>query len=208
MPLLSCPIPKADDSALVRRMAQGETEAFSEFFERHHSSVMSIALRILRNVTDAEDLMQEVFLELWCTSKTYDPSRGSVKAWVFRYAYHRALNRKKHIFRHSFEPELNLDAVVSPDPNAQLWNGLPIADWKQMIEAVISKLSPEQQRSIEAVYFEGKRLPEVARENGESLSNVKNQVYRGIKKLRRLLGVNGNGRFVGKRTEKETVEVR
>lgn len=206
MPLLSHPFPKADDGALVRRMAQGETEAFSEFFERHHSSVLSIALRILHNVTDAEDLMQEVFLELWCTSKTYDPSRGSVKAWVFRYAYHRALNRKNYIFRHSFEPELKSDAVVSPDPNAQLWKGLPITDWKQMIDAVISKLSPEQQRSIEAVYFEGKRLPEVARENGESLSNVKNQVYRGIKKLRRLLGVNGNGKFVGKRTEK--VEVR
>ncbi len=206
MPLLSRPIPKADDGALVRCMAQGETEAFAEIFERYHRPILSIALRILHNVPDAEDLMQEVFLELWCASKKYDPSRGSVKAWVFRYAYHRALNRKNYIFRHSFEPEPKSDAVASPDPNAQLWKGLPIADWKQMIDAVISKLSPEQQRSIEAVYFEGKRLREVARENGESLSNVKNQVYRGIKKLRRLLGVNGNGRFVGRRTEK--IEVR
>lgn len=196
---------KQDETVLVRRMAHGEVEAFSDFFGKYQKLVLSIAVRVLHNVADAEDLAQEVFLELWWVAKTYDPTRASVKSWVALYAYHRALNRKNYLSRRCFALDQTPDAVAFSDPCAQLWKGLPMGDWKQMIARVLPKLTPEQQRSLEAVYLEGKTLSEVARDSEDSLSNVKNHVYRDLKRLRRLLRVNGAERFIGKRTEKAEV---
>jgi len=170
-------------------LRQGQPNALSLLFDRHYRLVFSVALRILRDHGEAEDLMQEVFLEIYRKAGQFDPSKGSAKTWILQYAYHRSLNRQRYLNLRSFydgRAASEMDEWELPQ-NSTAWNGLTYHEWARVIEKGLEKLSERERQTLDLVYFQGFVLKEVAVQMNEPLPNVRNYYYRGLKKLRDFL---------------------
>src|SRR5207247_5951270 len=92
----------SSDEELMDQLRQGHQDALAVLFDRHYRLVFSVALRILHDHGEAEDLMQEVFLEIYRKVENYDPDKGNAKTWILQYAYHRSLNRQKYLSVRNF----------------------------------------------------------------------------------------------------------
>jgi RNA polymerase sigma-70 factor, ECF subfamily len=171
------------DEDLLERLRSGVADALAVLFDRHYRLVFSVAHRILRDSGEAEDLMQEVFLEVYRDADKFDPARGSVKNWILQYAKHRSLNRWKYLKLRGHYDERSDYEPAEPSHWASL------ADWQSSIRRSLDQLSENERRVIEQVCFEGLVLKEVADRTGEPLPNVRNYYYRGLKKLRVVLGL-------------------
>jgi RNA polymerase sigma-70 factor (ECF subfamily) len=174
---------KESDEALIEYLRSGNAEALAELFDRHSRVVFGVAFRILRDRGEAEDLMQDVFLEIYRDAARFDPVRGSVRTWLLQYAYHRSLNRKKYLQRRSFyefsEARAESAAARSED--------VPGRNAEELLRSGIEQLNERERRTIEMVCFEGLTLREISERTREALANTRNYYYRGVKKLRALL---------------------
>src|SRR5215831_2433183 len=94
--------PACHDETLMQQMQRGQANALGILFGRYQRLVFTVALRILRNSTEAEDLTQDVFIEIYRKAHLYDQRKSSVKTWVLQYAYHRSFNRRKHLSSAAF----------------------------------------------------------------------------------------------------------
>jgi RNA polymerase sigma-70 factor (ECF subfamily) len=171
------------DEDLMEQLRSGVADALAVLFDRHYRLVFSVAHRILRDGGEAEDLMQEVFLEVYRDADKFDPARGSVKNWILQYARHRSINRWKY---------LNLRGHYEERPANEPSNSshaLRLADYQSSIRRSLDQLSENERRVIEQVCFEGLVLKEVADRTGEPLPNVRNYYYRGLRKLRVVMGL-------------------
>lgn len=92
------------DEELMREVQSGNGDALTVIFKRYQRLVLVTALRILRDLGEAEDLMQSVFFEIYCKAAQFDPARGSLSNWILQYAYHRSISRKNYLtVRHFYE---------------------------------------------------------------------------------------------------------
>src|SRR5690242_6274584 len=85
------------DEDVIQRMREGDPDALPVLFDRFYRFVLKVALTILRDPCEAEDLMQDVFLEIFKRAAQFDPARGSAKTWILQYAYHRSLSRRQYL---------------------------------------------------------------------------------------------------------------
>ena len=180
---------KSSDEELMEHLRQGQNDALSVLFDRYYRLVFSVAIRILRDHGEAEDLMQDVFLDVFHKVDQYDPAKGSAKTWILQYAYHRSLNRQKYLTIRNF-----YDGHESPIPiewdqsqSSNSWNGLTFSDWAAVIEKGIASLTEKERTTIKKAYYEGMLLKEIADQLDEPIANVRNHYYRGLKKLRDFL---------------------
>jgi RNA polymerase sigma-70 factor (ECF subfamily) len=180
---------KSSDEELMEHLRQGQKDALSVLFDRHYRLVFSVAIRILRDHGEAEDLMQEVFLDILRKVDQFDPAKGSAKTWILQYAYHRSLNRQKYLNLRSFYDGKGGEEPVEWDMShaSKTWNGLTYTDWAFMIEKGLASLTERERNTINMAYFEGMLLKEIADQLNEPLANVRNHYYRGLKKLREFL---------------------
>jgi RNA polymerase sigma-70 factor (ECF subfamily) len=179
----------ATDEDLLLQLRSGLDDALAGLFDRYYRQVFSVAHRILRDSGEAEDLMQEVFLEIYRDADKFDPARGSVKNWLLQYANHRSLNRLKYLkLRGHYDERADYETSdLSQSPS--------FADYRTSIRSSLNQLSENERRVIEQVCFEGLVLKEVADRTGVPLPNVRNYYYRGLRKLRVVLGLGtGNAR--------------
>src|SRR4029453_8136839 len=133
-------------------------------FDRFYRLVLKIALRILRDSGEAEDLMQDVFFEILNKAGQFDPAKGSAKTWILQYAYHRSLNRRQYLALRSFYDrhqitEREVSESNSPDV---LWRGLTFREWGRVIEQGLATLNAKQRKTLELACFEGLLLSEIA----------------------------------------------
>ncbi len=170
------------DETLMQRLQAGETDALAALFDRHYRLVLTVAHRILRDRAEAEDLMQEVFLEIFQDAHKYDASRGSVKTWVLQYAYHRSLNRKRYLRLRGFYETPRKAAPRTERPNV-----MSLSEWRSAISTAAEQLTEKERQAVHLTCLEGLDLKEAAGRLGESLPNLRNHYYRGLKKLRSLL---------------------
>ena len=177
------------DEELMAQLRIGQADALAVLFDRHYRLVFSVALRILHDHGEAEDLMQEVFLEIYKKIEDYDPDKGTAKTWILQYAYHRSLNRQKYLSVRSFydgRQDSDLAQWELPQsPNG--WNGLSYDDWAHVLQKGMSSLSEKERMTLDLAYFQGLELKEIAAQINEPLGNVRNHYYRGLKKLRDFL---------------------
>ena len=174
---------KLTDEDLLQQLRGGVADALAVLFDRHYRLVFSVAHRILRDRAEAEDLMQEVFLEVYREADKFDPARGSVKTWILQYANHRSLNRWKYLkLRGHYDQRSDCEPS---DPS----HAPTLTDWQSSIRRSLDQLSENERRVIEQVCFEGLVLKEVADRTREPLPNIRNYYYRGLKKLRVVLGL-------------------
>jgi RNA polymerase sigma-70 factor, ECF subfamily len=172
-------IRSGDDTALLTRMGQRDENAMEDVFRRYSGAVYSVALRVLHDTGQAEDVMQEIFLQLWRKPAAFVQARGSLGAWLVVVARNRAidlLRRRK--------PSDSVDDVVLASP-------INVADeaerntMMEKVRRVIADLPAEQRKSLELAYFEGLSHTEIASRTGDPLGTVKTRVRQALITLRK-----------------------
>jgi len=151
--------------------------------------VFAVAARILRDSVEAEDLTQDVFIEIYRKAHLYDPRKGSVKTWVLQYAYHRSFNRRKHLSSAAFR---NASEGMVCDSrfhdHESLDRVLRHRDCREVLVRGMKNLNHKERAVIEWVSFEGLTLREASARLGISYVNARNHYYRGIKRLKKIVG--------------------
>jgi RNA polymerase sigma-70 factor (ECF subfamily) len=179
------------DRELLVRVAQGEVAAFRTLYDQHAPRAMAIAMRILRSAEQAEDVVQETFLELWRRSAQFDVDRGSVVGWVVTIARSRAVDRLRASGTAGRALEQGamevLVPAVSPSPAAQAERRNDDA----RVAVALSALPAEQRETILLAYFEGLSQSEIAFKTGNPLGTVKMRVKLAFTKLATLLKEEG-----------------
>ena len=176
------------DEELLHRIREGCEECFAVLFERHFRHVFAVAYRILRNASEAEDIMQEVFLDIFQRREAYDASRGSPRSWMLQFAYFKSLVRRRYLrIRHFYADVEILEAQELRARAPADLLGMNPMEWDLCVENGINLLESRQRQAIELIHFHGYTLQEASDFMGNSLANTKNLYYRGMKALRSYL---------------------
>ncbi len=104
------------DEQLMACLQQGQNDALAVLFDRYQKLVLSIALKIVRDRQEAEDVTQTVFLDVYRAVAQFDPRKGNTKVWLMQYAYHRAINRRQHLLAREFYQNTELEGELEPRP--------------------------------------------------------------------------------------------
>lgn len=178
-----------NDDELMRRLQIGQGDALAVLFDRYHRLVLSIALNVVRDRGEAEDVMQTVFLEIFRAAAQFDPSKGTTKTWILQYAYHRSLNRRQQLTTRQFYRETSienhLDTHVSD--SGSLFAKFSHPELKHLLRQGLARLNRQQRRVLLLASYDGLSMNEIADQTGESVSNVRHYYYRGLKKLRTVI---------------------
>jgi RNA polymerase sigma-70 factor (ECF subfamily) len=177
------------DEDVMEQLRDGNPNALPILFDRFHRLVLKVALRILRDHGEAEDVMQEIFLEIFKKAGQFDPARGTAKTWILQYAYHRSLSRRQYLALRNFYDRTQaseLDVIESHRVDVS-WRGLTFQEWARVIQQGLATLSEKQRKTLELVCFQGLLLNEIAEHTKESLPNVRHHYYRGLQALRKFL---------------------
>jgi RNA polymerase sigma-70 factor (ECF subfamily) len=173
------------DGELMAHLQAGCNDALAVLFERYYRLVLSIALKIVRDPGEAEDVMQSVFLEIFRSVAQFDPAKGTTKVWILQYAYHRAINRRQNLNARKFYDQTNLDEVETHLPEtATPLGGFTQHELKHLLRQGLATLNGPQKQVVELASYNGLSMREIADKMGDSLSNVRHHYYRGLQKLR------------------------
>jgi len=175
----------ASDRDLVRRVAEGDEEAFRDLFRRYGSVAKALALKIIRQPFLAEEITQEAFLALWRRPRAYREDRGSVRAWLMSTVHHRAVDliRREEAQRRRAE-EMDPTDAVEQDVGEAFVEEAAFEERRAAAVAALGELPPEQRQVLEMMYFEGKSQSKVAGELGLPLGTVKSRTLLGMRRLR------------------------
>jgi len=178
------------DTELVRELISGTDDAFAVIVDRYQRLVFSIALRIVKDEGEAEDLVQTVFADVFRKLEQFDPARGTLKVWLLQYAYSRSINRRHYLEQRQFYSQTEVDEVIALGYSiaANRSAGLSTAEVSRLVAQALSSLNSNQQRAISLVYFQGLTLEEAAEKTGETLPTIRHHYYRGLMKLREFIG--------------------
>ncbi len=169
------------DSELLLAIGVGNRDALSTMFKRHAKRIHFVCQRILRDETEAEDLVQDVFIYLLHKASQYDPAKGSALSWMIQITYHRAFDRKKYLgIRGHYDHGIFNDELLE-SPYGQV--SITEIAARSLLERLRSELSEDQFRVLDLHLFHGYSLDEIATNAGQTLGAVRNQYYRGLKRV-------------------------
>ena len=178
------------DEVLLELLGQGDKEALGILFRRYARMVRTVAHRIVRNASEADDLLQEVFLFIFQRRALFDANLGSARSWIVQVTYHRAIDRRRYLTSRHFYTNLDLeDAALG---NSQTWSESTV--YEQSMEGMLGKetmrkiaesLSDDQRTVIQLYFFEGYKLEEIATRIGQTVGNIRNHYYRALEKMRK-----------------------
>ncbi len=171
------------DSVLVTRVRSGDERAMAQLYDRFSPVVYGVALRVLGHAEAAEDVLQEVFLQLWRTSETFDAGRGSLAGWLAMISRNRAVDvlRKRR-------PQVDIDDVEVP----QLTDFADSTDRGRFlgkIRGVLEDIPAQQRSALEMAFFDGLTHTEIALRTGEPLGTIKTRIRSAVLHLREALSV-------------------
>ncbi len=176
-----------DPDDLLVRVARGDEAAFAALYDALGATVFGMARRVIRDPARAEEVAQEVFLQVWQTAVRFDPARGTAKSWVLTLAHRRAVDAVRH------------DQAATNRENSYDWS--PGVDHDQVLETVTIRLEHEQVRrclegltelqreAVNLAYYQGYTYAEVAQVLGANPATVKTRMRDGLVRLRDCMGV-------------------
>lgn len=173
--------------SLIQQIATQNRDAFSQFYNRYSSLVYSLALRMLRAQSDAEDLLQEVFMQVWRQAANYSRERGTPEAWLINIARSRAIDKLRSIRR------MEKSFVLTDDPakaesGDNVESSASASESRLTMNSALATLPEAQRRVLELAYFDGLSQTEIADKLKEPLGTVKTRMRSGIQRLRDMLG--------------------
>ena len=176
------------DNQLMECIKLGDRDALGLLFDRYARVVFSVSARILRNSTEAQDLVQDVFLQIHHKCHLFDAEKGTVASWLLRITYSRAFNRREYLNLRGASDRFGIEDFAANEqvesPLEALTDSLFV---KQILERAASELTHRQRATLEMYFFEGYTLREISTRLDESIINTRHHYYRGIEKLRAAL---------------------
>lgn len=183
------------DEDVMAHLAAGHGDAIAVLFDRFGRLVFSVAMKLVRDAGEAEDVTQEVFVDLCRTAAQFDGAKGTTKMWIIRAASRRAMNRRRHLnFRHFYSSdEITDDLLLAAEPDRSVLPSMSIPEARRLTREMLATVDTAQRRVLELVYFEGLSMQEVAERTGDTLDSVRHRYYRGLQRMRRVLGKSSEG---------------
>jgi len=177
---------RLSDESLMNHLQAGHADVLAIIFDRYYRLILSVAMKILRDVGEAEDLMQTVFLEIFKSAAQFDPARGTLKVWILQYAYHRAMSRRQHLNVRNFYKNADIAELHGEllSPEVTHFND---QETRQIVTQALGSLNENQSRVLKLAYFEGLSLKEISDRTNDTPGNVRHHYYRGLNKLRELI---------------------
>jgi len=174
------------DRACIGRLLEGETDAMEELYDRHNDLLYSLVRRIVGVPSEAEDVLQETWLHAWRTAASYDPSRGSVGAWLVTMARSRAIDRirSEGARRRARETAGATPMEASPNDPA---NAAAESERRERVRAALAQLSPQHQEVLDLAYFGGLSQTEIAAQLSAPLGTVKSWTRQALLRLSELV---------------------
>jgi RNA polymerase sigma-70 factor (ECF subfamily) len=181
------------DQELLAAIAAEDSAALAEFYDRHSRTVYGALLRLLRDTDDAEDILQEVFLQVWRKATSYKPELGAPKAWLVRIAHNRAINliRSKRSRVKQAEvplPDTDSESVSAELTASDLFAETSSAEHGAMLAVAMAKLPKEQASLVDMAFLQGYSHSEISEMLGMPLGTVKTRIRNGLLALRDALG--------------------
>ncbi|MCE0488003.1 ECF RNA polymerase sigma factor SigK [Ornithinimicrobium sediminis] len=181
------PPPDLDLGELLRATAGGDQQAFALLYDSTGARVHGLVVRILRDHAQAEEVTQEVYLQVWRTASSFDPTRGSARSWLLTLAHRRAVDRVR-----SAQAQSDRDQAYesrhdrpAPDPTAE---EVEHRMQGQAVRSAVQELGPPHQEALELAYFEGLTHREVSERLGVPLGTAKTRIRDGLRRLRDQMG--------------------
>jgi RNA polymerase sigma-70 factor, ECF subfamily len=179
---------ETSDEVLLNRVAEGDQQALGSLFQRYEMLLRGIAARILGDGSEAEDLVQDLFLFIHRKSVIFDSSKSSGRSWIVQMAYHRAISRRRYLATRHFYAQAGIEgmleqmvgtATTENDYSAEAVLG------RNGLEKVMQVLSEDQRETLRLHFFEGYTLAEISVKLDQPLGNVRHHYYRGLASLRK-----------------------
>lgn len=175
-----------EDRDLIQRMASKDAIALDAFYERYNRIAFGLVLRIVGNRADAEDVLVDVFWQVWQQSRRYDSSRGKPVAWLLTIARTRAIDCLRSSNRQIVKTD-ELEPMREPASAANEPDSFVAADTRRAVQDALQTLTEAQRVPLEMAYFQGMSQTEVAAALGQPLGTIKDRIRTGMAHLRKRL---------------------
>jgi RNA polymerase sigma-70 factor (ECF subfamily) len=175
----------------MREICHGSKEALSLLFRRYARVVRGVAYKVLRDTSEADDLLQEIFLLVHRLCGTFNSSKGPARFWILQMTYRRAISRRRYLTSRHFYTHLDLEQAENqlgdlPARSGRNEDSIDGAlDQRQALERWFAELSESQRQTLHLFFFEGYTFEEIAAKLGQTVGNARNHYYRGLDKLRK-----------------------
>jgi RNA polymerase sigma-70 factor (ECF subfamily) len=173
------------DAELFASIQRKDMRALETLYDRHRVLAFSLALRVLGSTTDAEDVVQEAFLNVWRASETYRPERSSVRSWILSVVHHRAIDKLRG--RQSRIQPVALEEGMEIPDSSDVWREVAERLTGDDVRSALQHLPSEQRETIELAYFQGYTHSQIAQMMEVPLGTVKGRMRIALHKLRSLL---------------------
>ena len=177
---------RAEDQALMQRIANKDAEAFDELCTRYRPLIYSTAMKVLNHVDDAQDVTNDVLISIWQKAGSYQSAKGSLVTWICTTTRNRSIDRVRSFQRRAalydrYEDSLRKD---EPQMTRSSRDDLYRSDARNILQTAVVDLSPEQREVIELAYFEGLTQKQISDRLESPLGTVKARIRRGLQRLR------------------------
>ncbi len=186
--LSAVPTPPPDAADLVRAVARGDEAAFGRLYDLVAPRVYGLIRRVLRDPAQAEEVAQEVLVEVWRTAARFDAARGSATAWIFTIAHRRAVDRVRSE-QSAADRTMKVGAASVDTPYDEVADEVAGRLERQQVRRCLDDLTELQRQAVTLAYYQGHSYPEVAELLSTPLPTVKTRMRDGLIKLRDCLGV-------------------
>jgi RNA polymerase sigma-70 factor (ECF subfamily) len=179
------------DEALMARVCEGDKEGLALLFGRYARIVRGVAYRVLRDVSEADDLLQDIFVLIHRLCGTFDSSKGSARHWILQMTQRRAISRRRYLTSRHFYNRVDLDETAGwlqyPMTRAQRHADSigEALEKKETLQSWFEQLSPNQRETLRLFFFEGYNFDEIAARLGQTTVNARQYYYRGLDRLRK-----------------------
>lgn len=176
------------DEALLALLQVGDQEALGCLFQRYVRVVHNVSARILRDATEAEDLVQDLFLFIQRKCAIFDSSKSTARSWIVQMAYHRAIERRRHLAHRRFYSQVELGRHAAPlvgTPTTEADYSPEAVFGRNGLDRVLEALSEDQRETLRLHFFEGYSLAEIAHKLEQPFGNVRHHYYRALDTLRK-----------------------
>ncbi len=174
---------------LLRRVAQGDRQSFEQLYDRFSGVLFSTAYRVLNNQEAAEDVLQDVFIQIWEKAPLYDPARGKPMTWAVTLTRNKSIDRLRSIQRRSrLQDDVQRESeTLEQFDDRSSFDAVASGETSKLVREAIQKLSKDQREAIELAFFSSLTQTEIAERLNEPLGTIKARIRRGMMKLKEVI---------------------